>query len=210
MTQQTSPDEFEAEQTLLDAQWVTLRDAQAGLSAAFQELRGRTDDLTTRRLDVLTDEQILADEEIRRWLCAVGATHTGANQRLHSLADVSPLLIHHVDPRDEFYPLPVPTVMLECDSDVELWATTIEEWFKVWSLGRQDISIDVLESTLSAYSSYSLVYTPGGAVVAELFCNSMSLSKAFDGSLVAVLRFIAKHHPYNGGYAETDDEWGER
>lgn len=210
MTQQTSPDEFEAEQTLLDAQWASLRDAQAGLSAAFQELRGRTDDLTTRRLDVLTDEQILADEDIRRWLCVVGATHTGANQRLHSLSDAPPLLVHHVDPRDEFYALPVPTVMLECDSDVELWATTIKEWFRIWALGRQDISINVLESSLSAYASYYLVYTPDSGVVAELFRNSVSLSKAFDGSLVAVLRFIAKHHPYNSGYAETDDEWGER
>lgn len=94
-------------------------------------------------------------------------------------------------------------MVLENDSDVVAVAAELNRWAAIWGMGRPDIPVDILESTLAHGGSYGMRWAPGGQATitatyrGELFC----------GPLVEALAFIAKNLPYNHGHEIDDEEY---
>jgi hypothetical protein len=205
---------YAEEREQLDKDLALYRAMRARIDKVWEGLSARHDELTDRRLAEITDDEIMADTELRFWLCQVHGNHTGAYNRVRTLTklDVAGVLSDaggSVDGRDGYENLPMLTLALERDTPTGLLATALRAWFEVWGLGRESIRFRVLESTLSRWGSYQVEYTPGAEPEARLLRNgrkSFTASPAKDeGSLVEVLAFTAIHFPYNQG-READEE----
>jgi hypothetical protein len=194
-------DEMEAIQAQLDAN----RAAQRKLSERTQALIEQLTTVTRQRLSEITNEQLLADAQLRTWLCEAASWLGDAAQRMRTLVPTS----RHVDPsgqdgRQGTYHLPGLTVLMERDTDAVAVAAEVAAWFEVWGLGRTDLRISVLEHTCSEFGSYNIHYQPGGPVEATLIHGHGRIQ--IRGSLAEVLAYVAERHPLTRPRSDWDDD----
>lgn len=210
MTAETSA--YETARARLNAEWEEVRIARAVLDAQSARLRERSEQLTVQRLDAITDEQIMADEDLRRWLCRTSYGDSAAHKRQSALMARyhEAISAEGYDARDEYIEdiLPVPRIRLEQDSDIPAVAAALASWLADWSLGRSDVRIGVFEHTLSEYGSYAITWMPGGEPEARLtkttYGSERDVPKAA-GDLASVLAYVALHHPYTD--PNPDSRW---
>jgi hypothetical protein len=199
---------YHEDQAVIDELVADWRTRNATMQAEWKVICDQSNKVIDQRLDEITDEEILADAELRLWLCKVHGNHTEAYRRARALMGSELLDVNGIDGRDEYctLSLPVPTLRLERDADVAALATEIEAWFAVWGLGRPTLNLSVMESTLSRYGSYNVSYDPEGATTVQVTRYSRE-TELFTGTLPEALAYVAKHHPYNHGHDADDDDY---
>lgn len=204
-TSNRTPNRLDAELAAVEIQRA---DAVATYRAAQEALRAisnRRQGLVTRKIDALTDEQILADEDTRRWLCREVNLNAAASGRVRELLRYrygGQFYDNTWDGRDEYADqwLPVPNLTMLRGSDVTETAQAIREIAKVWLLGRPTLPLHIFERTLAAHGFYHAEYDPAEDT-AVLYHRHLEL---FSGSLVEVLERIARDHYYRDP-ARTDE-----
>lgn len=197
----------------LDRELKGLRDRQKALDAEFGDFRARREAAIDARLAELSDELILTDEHVRRWVLDVHGNHTGAYNRVRALAapTIPEIMVHGVDGREGHDYLLRPTVVLENDSNIAAVAAELARWWTIWGMGRSDLPIDVLESGLSAHGAYTIVWRPDVDRVTLRRMDRAVLrrgwrSEVLSGSLHEVLTYVGKHLPFNHGRDRYDED----
>lgn len=181
------------------------RERNEKLQAEFDGIRARREAAIEARFAEITDEQILTDEEIRRWALK-HQTYPGSYNRVKALVmHPCPEIVDvgGQDGREGQEYLPRLTVGMERDSDVAAVVRAMNEWAETWLLGRDDVPVGVLEWSLSRSQSYGIKWMPE-VDLAELHATYSGL--LCSGSLHEVLAYVAEHHPYNNGHDMDDDE----
>lgn len=203
----------------LDAELAAIDTERADASAAYRaasktlgEINKRREGIVTRKVDALTDEAILADEDTRRWLCGEVNINGAAGKRVRALMHRygGQFYDNSWDGRDEYAGqwLPVPNLMMLRGADVTETASAIREIAKVWLLGRDTLPLDVFERTCSEHGSYGGSYDPATDTAILRVRRWGHDTELVDGPLEDVLRFIARNHYYRDPAREN--EHGDR
>lgn len=206
--------------TNLDAQLAAIdveRDVLAAqyrrASDALREINTRRQALVTRKVDALTDEEILADEDTRRWLCRQANLNAKAGDRIEQLLRYrygGQFYDNAWDGRDAYAGqwLPVPRLMMLRDADVTETAQAIREIAKVWLLGRDTLPLDIFERTCSEHGSYGGSYDPATDTARLRVIRYGRETELAAGPLEDVLGVIARNHYYRDPAREN--EYGDR
>lgn len=205
----------------MDAQEYARRDAELAeqLAAARAEHKvtgdrvkalwdGQTG-LMEARLAALTDEEVLADEGLLRWLlkhsCYNSAAYDRARElQAHGRAD---LYLTGVDGRDEYASqgLPLLCLILVRDQSVTDLAPVVRDWYARWALGREEVPIDIMERSASQNGSWAAYWKPAtdeGYVRVRRYGQE---EEKYRGPLIGLLDYVAR----NAWCKRTVEEWGD-
>lgn len=162
-----------------------------------------------------TDEEILADPELLRFLASNDGGHQTVYQRKCRILK-APLegtrmrCEGGMDARsDEFFGLPVLETWLVYKQDVQAEVNAAEEWAKLFLFDRPDLSIRVMERTLSSGGySVTVLWTPSTnqATVRTNYYADHGEGR-YTGTLEGALAYVAEHEWYEGG--PERDTYGE-
>lgn len=165
--------------------------------------------LMETRLRSLTDEEILADEGLLRWLLKHACYNSDAYDRARLLqAHGRPdLYLTGVDGRDEYanQGLPLLCLTLVRDQPVTDLAPVVREWYARWALGREEVPIDILEHTGSEHGSWTAFWKPAtdeGYVRLRRWGRD---EDKYRGPLIGLLDYVAR----NAWLRQSPDEWGD-
>jgi len=203
-----------------------LQDVRArawALSSAFQVLATHLGDrrkiVVRDALAKYTDDEIMADPELLRFLVTSDMEHQSVYQRKRRILS-APLEGTRMrcdggfDGRnDEWWGLPVLETWLTYEQDVQAETNAAEEWAKLFMFGRPDLSIRVMEHTLSAGGySVSVLWTPDtNQATVRTSPYAGHGDGRYTGTLEGALTYVAEHEWYEGGprgerdYFEGDD-----
>jgi hypothetical protein len=200
----------------LDAEMDALREQYRAINdqlVAAHELR---DEVVTARLAELTDEQIMADETLTRWLFRESWSHSGAADRKRVLVRMDAEGAgdpDSYDGRDEYAAdvLPPISVALVKGQDVAPLADAIRAWVQRWALGRPDVPVSIMERTLSEHGSYGGMYDIASDTMCLRIIRWGREEELANGPLEEVLAYMASEFWYrkpgaDGSWDSQDDE----
>lgn len=180
----------------------------------WREAQDKTLELAElRSLDIMnkfkdiSDEELLSDFETLKFLFAESYSATWAHRRVEQLCETNNPNVKKsgVDGRDEFFGFPCIQIMLDENQDITDVAQTIREFFKKFALGREEVSIGILEYDLSLYASWSITYDvkKDTGKINQLRYGHNTI--VLEGSLESVLEWAAKNRPYQRENDEYED-----
>jgi hypothetical protein len=191
----------------MDAQREIARRAHEELTA-LRELR---DEALDAHLATLTDERIMGDEQLLRRLLREGFHHSGASKLVHRLYSTGrrDVVAEGIDGRGEgdedLQALPALQLRFKYRQATGPVAECMRAWAAVWALGRADLSVDILEQTLSRWASWRMVWD---LVSDRCEVRSSSYGGAdAEGTLEEMLRHVAEKLWYEGGPACDRDDY---
>jgi len=179
-----------------------LADARERAAKAHEECSTHykaIEELDNARLRELTDEEILASEELRRWICGLSGREAHARyRRLQNQGLPEGLSVEGQDGRDEWYDkqLPILRVALQRRQEVGEIAQAVRQWAKVWALGRPDMILSVLEESLSAGGVWSIEWDMRTDKATVVRLRYGSREERFVSTLEPALNYVA----YNAWY----------
>lgn len=178
--------ECPANEQELEAQLGQLEARIEALTAEHQVAYDALARLRENRFRHLSDEELLADEQARHALAREADRHAWASDRLRQLAPFAGLnvKVQGADSREG-----------------------CRAWAEHWLLGRPDLHISVLESTLSEHGAYWIEYAPGEVPEAVLRRIRFGhVGELYEGTLEMVLAYIAEHHWLSASPRGSRDE----
>lgn len=160
----------------------------------------------------LSDEEVLASEELRAWVCAE-YDHGGSAcyNRYQELAKprTRNLTLGGYDAREEYdgQYLPMITLLLDYRQDLTEVETALGDWAALWALGRPDIRLGVMDVSCSYNGSWSVFWDlETGAAEVRIRVYGRDTTKC-EGTLAEALTYIAEHAWYQGGPDSERDDW---
>lgn len=160
-----------------------------------------------------SDAEILADPELLRFLVTQDGMDSKANQRKREIlwAPLKGTKLRAdggIDGREGYYGLPVMETWLTCKQDVQAEVNAAEEWAKLFLFERPDLSIRVMERTLSEGGrSVSVLWTPEtGQATVRTNSYADHGEGCYTGTLDGALAYVAEHEWYEGGPTRDDDD----
>lgn len=185
---------YHEDKAVFDEMLADWRVREARLTEDRRALDERGDALIDSRLAELTDVAIMADSELRTWLCQAAWSHPAAAVRQRALSGEGRHSL--VDARDEYFSLPIPQICYDRDTNTAAEAVRLREWWKSWGLGRPDVKIKIRESTLSESGSYHIAWVPDAEPEATVRVTSYGHGRDLvTGTLETALVYVAKYHP---------------
>lgn len=196
----------------VDAERAAASAAYQAASTALRDTNKRRQGLVTRKVNALTDDAILGDEDTRRWLCRESDLNGAASDRVRALLQRygGQFYRNEWDGREEYYGqwLPVPNLMMLRGADVTETAAAIREIAKVWLLGRDTLPLSVFERTCAAGGVYSALYDPAADTATLTLTRYHRPAELASGPLDDVLAVISREHYYRDPAREN--EYGDR
>jgi len=176
--------------------------------ADCQKFYQQVEDLHARRLESLTDHQLLETEEMRLWFCALtGMVPHRKKEQLQGRGLPAGLMLDGVDGRDEYLrqQLPCLTLALRQEQPAGEIVDAMRRWANIWRLGRSDMPVRILEAGLSRWQSYSAMWDLDSD---ELIVKGSYRGVMFQGPLEEGVIFVAKHLPLydKGGESLCGDD----
>src|SRR3954465_2405300 len=186
------------------------------LDARSKLWRAEHDAAIDLKLELYSDAEIMADEQLLRWLLKASWAHDGAGKRKHVLTKpaVPELRDEYVDGRDGWAEDVLPALQLSLvkDQEVKDVADALRAWVKTWALGRPDLHVSIMERTLSRHCSYALNYYPATDTAALETHPSYRLRENLSElPLEELLAVVARDYWYRkpgaeGSWDSDDDE----
>lgn len=192
------------------------RDMHAVTGAVVSEIYDRGKKMRKSAIASITDEELWADDELRRWFMTAEAGMTVYRRReafLNQLLKGTKVRegLAGGDGREGFYGLPVVGLGLNYRQDVEAEEKAIRAWTEKFAFGRDaEMLFSILSYDLSQHGSPRLEWDSlldKAQVILRVYGHD---SVEHEGSLRTALEYVAERFWYEGGpRGEFDEDYDD-
>jgi hypothetical protein len=154
---------------MFEDQYVEINKLIMDLNGEIEGMRCRITDLATHRemitaviLSDLSDEEIIASQEILTWLFSEVSRSESVSLRARKIAQprIPELTAQGFEGRNEYYKYYLPTISIRLaqNQEIEHVCAEIRRWAAIFGLSRHSLIIGIRERTLAEYGVWSMEY----------------------------------------------------